>query len=64
MNKNKNNAPLDVLLSIKSENQIEVDDSLIKEIYEIHFEQQYEKDGNPRIAKMHSLVEDYLSEKN
>lgn len=61
MNKKKSNAPLEVLLSINTDNNINIDNSLIKEIYELHFEQQYEKDRFT-LEKMRSLVEDYLSE--
>lgn len=62
---NKNSdASLDVLLSVKKSNNIDIDDTLIKDIYRLHVERQYEKDRSITISKKRELVESFLKKIN
>ena len=49
--------PLNVLLSLKKELQLEVDDELIKACYELQQEHQYDK-ARDLTKKMEALVEE------
>ena len=52
--------PLDILLNIKLEHGVNVDDDLIRECYELQHSNQYNKDRNYTIKKMEVIIEEYL----
>ncbi|WP_086774970.1 DNA modification system-associated small protein [Vibrio coralliirubri] len=59
---NKDNDPLKVLLAVKSELNLTVDEELIKRCYQVQSAHQYDKERDT-VKKMQALVEEKVVER-